>query len=174
MTMPVVTMLLSVGCLLGCQKSTASKPVRLPVAPAAPQIHTEAQPRLPIIRLFIGAAEIETEQAIRPEHRERGMMFRKTMGENEAMIFVFQQPQRLGFWMKNTTVPLSAAYIDSAGKVLEIHDLKPLDENPAQSISDRIQYVLEVPQGWFERRQIKPGALIRTERGTLQETYFGN
>ena len=171
--MRLASALLLASCLLSCQKSDAQKTVPPPVVPAVPQPNTEAQPKLPVIRLFIGAAEMETEQAIRPEHRERGMMFRKTMGENEAMLFVFEQPQRVGFWMKNTTVPMSAAYIDSAGKVLEIHPLKPLDENSAQSVSDRIQYVLEVPQGWFDRRQIKPGALIRTERGTLQETYFG-
>lgn len=171
--MRLATMLFGAGCLLGCQKSTAEKPLPPPVVVDAPQNIIEAQPKLPVIRLFIGAAEMETEQAIRPEHRERGMMFRKTMGENEAMLFVFEQPQRLGFWMRNTTVPLSAAYIDPTGKVLEIHDLKPLDEIPAQSLSDRIQFVLEVPQGWFDRRQIKPGALIRTVRGTLQETYFG-
>jgi uncharacterized membrane protein (UPF0127 family) len=74
--------------------------------------------------------------------------------------------------MKNTIVPLSAAYIDPTGIILEIHDLKPHDTNAVLAASDRVQYVLETPQGWFKRHQVKEGMVIRTERGTLQETFF--
>ncbi len=131
------------------------------------------QPKLPTLKLWIGAQEMTTEIARTPAEHERGMMFRKQMGEQEAMIFIFPQPKRTAFWMKNTLVPLTAAYIGSDGVVLELHDLKPLDETPATAASDKVRYVLEVPQGWFTRHKLGVGALIRTERGSLEETFFG-
>jgi uncharacterized membrane protein (UPF0127 family) len=75
--------------------------------------------------------------------------------------------------MKNTKVPLSAAYIDQDGKILEVHNLNPLDESSVESMTDDIKYVLEVPQGWFQRHNIAVGALIRTDRGSLKETFYG-
>ncbi|MST00806.1 MAG: hypothetical protein EXS29_05800, partial [Pedosphaera sp.] len=77
------------------------------------------------------------------------------------------------FWMKNTLVPLTAAYIGSDGVVLELHDLKPLDKTPATAASDKVRYVLEVPEGWSVRHKLGVGALIRTERGSLEEAFFG-
>ena len=99
-------------------------------------------------------------------------MFRKEIAEDEAMIFVFSRPHQTAFYMRNTVVPLSCAYIDSEGVVLEIHNLMPLDETPVQAQSDRIQYVLETKQGWLERNRVGIGAVIRTERGSLSETFF--
>ena len=73
--------------------------------------------------------------------------------------------------MKNTYVPLSCAYIDPEGVILEIYDMTPLDENPILSKSNDIRYVLEVKQGWFEKNGITPGTLICTERGSLLEVF---
>ena len=101
-----------------------------------------------------------------------GMMYRKKMAENEGMLFVFPRPHRTAFYMRNTIIPLSAAYIDGDGTILEIHDLKPLDETPIEAGSDKVQYVLETPQGWFKKNNIGIGTLIRTERGSLPETFF--
>jgi uncharacterized protein len=100
-------------------------------------------------------------------------MFRTEMGENEGMLFVFPNPHRASFWMRNTLIPLSCAYISPEGVILEIKDMKPLDETPLTAASDGVQYVLETPLGWFERNKITPGVTIRTERGSLAETYFG-
>ena len=125
------------------------------------------------MKLWVGAQELIAELALNDRQRMMGMMFRTNMAENEAMLFVFPVPHRTSFYMKNTTVPLSAAYIDPDGTILEIHDLKPLEEKPVEAASDKIQYVLEVNQGWFERNKVGVGMVLRTERGSLTETFFG-
>jgi len=102
-----------------------------------------------------------------------GMMFRTNMLENEAMLFVHPYPVRASFWMRNTLLPLSCAYIDNEGLILEIHDMKPLDESPITAASEAVRYVLETRQGWFERNAVSTGAVVRTERGSLGETFFG-
>ena len=76
--------------------------------------------------------------------------------------------------MKNVTVPLSIAYIDPAGRILEVHDMEPLNTNSVFSVSQNIQYALEVPQGWFKRKGVGPGAVVMTEKGSLPKTYFPN
>ena len=100
------------------------------------------------------------------------MMFRTNMAESEGMIFVLPMPQRAGFWMMNTILPLSAAYIDPDGQILEIHDLQPHDTNSVNAATDNIQYVLETPQGWFKRHNIREGTVIASEKGTLRKTFF--
>ena len=102
------------------------------------------------------------------------MMFRTNMAEGEGMVFVFPMPQRADFWMKNTILPLSAAYIDPDGQILEIHDLQPQDTNSVTAATGNIQYVLETRQGWFKRHNIREGTVIATERGTLRKTFFGD
>jgi uncharacterized membrane protein (UPF0127 family) len=99
-------------------------------------------------------------------------MFRETMAEDEGMLFVFGTPHRTSFYMKNTKIPLSGAYIDTNGVIAEIVNLKPLDETPVEAASDNIQYVLEVNQGWFQRHNIGAGTVIRSERGSLPDTFF--
>jgi uncharacterized membrane protein (UPF0127 family) len=126
------------------------------------------------MKLWLGAEELETELALTPSQQQTGMMFRTNMAENEAMLFVFQAPHRASFWMMNTKVPLSAAYIDPEGVVLEIHDLQPYDTNSVVAASDRVQFVLETRQGWFQRHNIGIGTVIRTERGSLKATFFAN
>ena len=133
---------------------------------------TEAQPKLKTLKFWLGAEELITELAISPKEIETGMMFRTQMAENEGMIFVFAGPRQVAFWMRNTLVPLSCAYIDPEGTILELHDMQPKDETPIPSTSARVQYVLEVNQGWFKRHNIAVGTQIRTERGTLAETFF--
>jgi hypothetical protein len=73
--------------------------------------------------------------------------------------------------MKNTLIPLSVAYIDPEGVILEIHDLQPLDETPVEAATDQVQYVLEMRQGWFARHNLGPGVVIRTERGRLRDAF---
>ena len=131
---------------------------------------TNAQPKLPTLKLWLGAQELTAELALTPRQIATGMMFRTNLAESEAMLFVFRFPHRTSFYMKNTIVPLSCAYIDSEGIIREIHDLQPLNENPVEAASDEIQYVLEVKQGWFERNRVPVGTLVRTERGSLAET----
>src|SRR6059058_3450087 len=128
--------------------------------------------RLPTLKLWIGAQEMVAEIARQQVEVNTGMMHRKQMGENEGMLFVMPYPHRTSFYMRNTLVPLSAAYIDPEGTIIEIHDLKPLDETPVEAQSDKIQYVLETPQGWFKTNNIGPGVVIRTEKGSLEQTFW--
>ena len=131
-----------------------------------------AQLKLPTIKVWLGDQELVTEIARRPVEIATGMMFRTNMPGNTAMLFVFPDAQPRSFYMRNCVVPLSAAYISPDGTVLEIIDLQPGDERGVESRSPNIQFVLEVPQGWFQRHNITPGAAVRTERGSLMETFF--
>jgi len=152
-----------VGTLLvGCQK---------PNTISAPSFPAQAQPKLPTLKLWMGAEELVAELALNGAQQQTGMMFRTNLAENEGMIFVMPYPHRASFWMKNTSLPLSAAYIDPKGVILEIHDLQPHNTNSVVAASDNVQYILETSQGWFERKKIAPGTLIRTERGSLQQTF---
>ena len=131
-----------------------------------------AQPKLATVKLWLGPQEIVAEIAISLPQVMTGMMFRKDMAEKEGMIFVFRQPHRASFYMRNTYLPLSCAYIDSEGAILEIHDMKPLDESPIEAESENVQYVLEMKQGWFDRNNIPKGTVIRSEYGSLADTFF--
>ncbi len=84
-------------------------------------------------------------------------MYRKSLAENSGMLFYFDKPQPVGFWMKNTLIPLSIAYLDEKGEILEIYPLTPLDETPTTSRSYRVKYALEMNQGWFKKNGVKPG-----------------
>lgn len=162
----VVLMTLAFGCN---RPNSAEAP-----APKSSQRQPsgQPQPKLPTITLWLGAKEIIAEQATTARQVQTGMMFRKELGENEGMLFVFARPTRASFWMRNTLIPLSCAYIDPSGVILEIHDMKPLDETGIQASSDQVQFVLEMNQGWFERNKIGAGTTVRTPRGSLGETYF--
>jgi hypothetical protein len=130
----------------------------------------EAQPVLPAVELRVGSAGLSAEVARRPEEIRRGLMFRERLAEGEGMLFVFARPQQAGFWMKDTTLPLSVAYLDSEGVVLEIHDLRPHDLNAIWSVGDQVRFALEVPQGWFGRHGVRPGDVARGVDGTLART----
>ncbi|MBI3418346.1 MAG: DUF192 domain-containing protein [Verrucomicrobia bacterium] len=167
--------LLVIGFCIGlgasCQKAASPVPTPRPAAPDHPYLD-HAQPKLQTVKLWLGAQELVTEGATTMTEISTGMMFRKEMAENEAMIFVFGVPHRAAFYMRNTTLPLSCAYIDSEGVILEIHDMKPLDETAITAVSENVRYVLEVNQGWFERNKVAVGTVVRSEFGSLQQTFF--
>lgn len=102
------------------------------------------------------AVEIEVETADDDAERAQGLMFRESLGENCGMIFVFDEEEPLSFWMRNTLVPLSIAYIDADGGIVSIHDMEPLDETSVPSESPA-QYALEVNQGFFEENSVEAG-----------------
>ncbi len=125
------------------------------------------------MKLWLGSSEITAELATTPVAISTGMMYRKEINENEGMLFVFEQPHRTSFYMKNTYLPLSCAYISRDGIILEIHDMQPLDETPIVANTDQVQFVLEVKQGWFKRNKVAVGMVVRTERGPLLQALFG-
>ena len=90
--------------------------------------------------------------------RARGLMDRTVLGEDRGMLFVFRREQPLSFWMKDTLIPLSIAYIDSKGRITDILDMKPFDDEPPHYVSSEpVQYALEVNQGFFDEHGAKVG-----------------
>lgn len=110
--------------------------------------------------LNISNAPLTAEIADTPEASENGLMFRDSLPEDRGMLFVFDAPKRATFWMKNTKIPLSIAFIDSAGTILEVKSMYPMDESIVPSSSTEVAYALEVNQGWFDRHKISPGDKI--------------
>jgi uncharacterized protein len=115
---------------------------------------------LRIAELKISNVPMTVEVADTPQASENGLMFRDSLPEDHGMLFIFDQPKKASFWMKNTKIPLSIAYADANGKILEIKSMNPLDETVVPSRSDEVDYALEVNQGWFARHGITAGAKI--------------
>lgn len=151
---------------------TASPQVASP-APSATAVQPlgQPQPKLPVLKLWVGTNQVSAEIASTLDQIRTGMMFRTNMAEMEGMLFVFPQPQQVAFYMKNTLIPLSCAYIDSEGTILETFEMQPLNETAIPSQSTQVQYVLEMNKGWFDRHNIRPGVAISTERGTFPQTF---
>ena len=154
----------------GCAKPADTAAQQSAASATAPE--GKPQPKLPTLKLWVGPEEIVSEIATTDDEIHTGMMFRKEMAEHEGMLFLFARPYQASFWMKNTILPLTCAYIDAKGTILELRDMKPHDETPIVAQSDQVQYVLEMNQGWFARKNIRPGMVFRTERGTFAETFF--
>lgn len=112
------------------------------------------------VELKIEHHRLLAEVADTPEISARGLMFRDELAEDAGMLFIFPAPRKASFYMKNTRIPLSIAYILADGTIAEIHDLEPLDESPVPSQSDQILYALEMNQGWFAAHDIEPGTRI--------------
>ncbi len=115
--------------------------------------------RLETIELKVGKDIYTVEVARTPEERQKGLMNRESLGDYEGMLFVFERDQHLSFWMKNTTVPLSIAYIARDGTIKSIFDMRPLSEQSVES-GYAVRYALELPQGAFERSGSKVGDTI--------------
>jgi uncharacterized membrane protein (UPF0127 family) len=161
--------MLGVLALAGCGKKPATP---MPVAQDQPVFPTHAQSKLPTLRLWLGASEVSAEMALSRMQIETGMMFRTNLEENSGMFFPLQQPQQARFWMLHCPLPLTAAFIDPQGQILEIHELHADDTNTVATDSRNILYVLEMNQGWFARHHIEPGTIVRSEAGTLEETFI--
>ncbi len=153
----------------GCNPSAPPPPAA--ATPSTPGIPTHAQGKLPTMKLWLGAEQMDAELALSGVEQQTGMMFRTNLPEQSGMLFVFSEPEQASFWMKNCPLPLSAAYIDPDGVILEIHNLEAQNTNPVVAASSRIQYVLETSQGWFQRHNVNTGAVIRTESGSLSQSF---
>jgi uncharacterized membrane protein (UPF0127 family) len=107
----------------------------------------------------LGGRTVQMQVALLPNETQQGLMYRKSLGEDEGMLFVFDRPQQMSFWMRNTVIPLDIGYIDPAGELKEIYPMYPRDENPVGS-RGRMQFALEMNQGWFRTAGVKPGARL--------------
>ncbi|MBI2973168.1 MAG: DUF192 domain-containing protein [Armatimonadetes bacterium] len=113
-------------------------------------------------------AALQVEVADTPETRSQGLMFRKRLAENAGMLFIFEEQSLWSFWMKNTLIPLSIAYIDTAWKIVDIKDMKVAPDpnvGPFEFYASRkpFKYALEVNQGYFKRKGIAIGARVQFE-----------
>lgn len=126
---------------------------------------------LPITILQVGSKALKVELARTAEQRETGLMYRRELGEDEGMIFLYEEPRQMMMYMKDTLVPLSCAFIDSAGVILEIRDMEPLDETPVMSLSRKVRFTLEVNRGWFAKNGIAPGATVRAGKRDLLSLF---
>ncbi|GHV62197.1 hypothetical protein AGMMS49587_08350 [Spirochaetia bacterium] len=115
---------------------------------------------LSIQRAGAEPAPMEVELARTDQERSRGLMYRKNLEDGRGMLFIFDRDQVMSFWMKNTLIPLSIAFIASDGRIIEIKDMEPLNLSPVQS-SRSVRYALEVPRDWFSRAGINIGDIIQ-------------
>ncbi|SDY37266.1 hypothetical protein SAMN05518669_111206 [Variovorax sp. YR634] len=127
-------------------------------------VHAQQQPQtdLPRTQLSVGLYKIDAQIAQTPLQREIGLMFRKEMPQAEGMIFVFEQPATQCFWMRNTILPLTAAFVADDGRIVNLVDMQPMTENSHCSL-EPVRYVLEMNQGWFAKKNIKKGAKLGGE-----------
>lgn len=141
---------------------------------ATAAMHTQAQapsqqqqqqpqgtPQLGLQRtsLTAGMYLIDAQVALSPREREIGLMFRKDMPAQEGMLFVFEQPATQCFWMRNTILPLTAAFVADDGTIVNLADMKPMTEDSHCSTKP-VRYVLEMNKGWFDKRGIKAGTRL--------------
>jgi uncharacterized membrane protein (UPF0127 family) len=161
-------LLLAVVFFAGCKKPEAAV-----APPADDSLPTQAQPKLPTMKIYLGAETLDAELALTEKEEMTGMMFRTNIQETDSMLFILSPPQQASFWMTNCPESISAAYISPDGVIEEIHHLEKNDNVPVVATNDNIQFVLETKDGWFTRHNVNVGMVIRTEKGSLSQTFFG-
>ncbi|MGQ9693816.1 MAG: DUF192 domain-containing protein [Thermodesulfobacteriota bacterium] len=120
----------------------------------------QAQEKKNLVPLFIKDKQILVEVARTDKEKARGLMFRSKLAENEGMLFIYEQNEILSFWMKNTFIPLSIAFIDREGTIVDMQDMEPFSLDTHRSARPA-QYALEVNKGWFQKNGIKVGDAVK-------------
>ncbi|MDR6153256.1 uncharacterized membrane protein (UPF0127 family) [Acidovorax delafieldii] len=141
------------GLCAGLLVSALAVPTGVAQAQEGPQMNLRR------VELTAGMHRIDAQVALTPQERQTGLMYRKEMPAHEGMLFVFEQPSQQCFWMKNTLLPLTAAFIADDGTIVNLEDMKPqtLDSHCS---AKPVRYVLEMNQGWFAKKGIKAGAKL--------------
>lgn len=119
-----------------------------------------AQQKLKVIPLTAGMHVIQAEVAATESERQQGLMYREKLGPNEGMVFLFERPGQVCMWMKNTFIPLSVAFIDDSGKIVNIENMQP-QTTASHCAAKPIRYALEMNLDWFKQKNIKPGMRIQ-------------
>lgn len=121
----------------------------------------QGSPQLDLQRIVLtaGIHQIDTQVAVTQEQHAIGLMYRKEMPQHEGMLFVFQNPGKQCFWMKNTDLPLTAAFVADDGTIVNLEDMKP-QTTDSHCSAKPVRYVLEMNQGWFAKKGIKAGAKL--------------
>ena len=167
-----LALLLGVVLLAGCKKAETTAESVVPPRTIDDILPKQAQPKLPTMKLFLGAEILDAELALTPKEEMTGMMYRTNIQDTNAMLFVLPVPQRASFWMKNCPESISCAYLTPDGVIQEIHHLEQNDTNSVLAATDNIQFVLETSDGWFARHNVNTGMVVRTEKGSLADTFL--
>ncbi len=122
-----------------------------------------AQPALETTEIGAGLYRIRAEVADSESERELGLMHRESLAVNSGMLFVFENHQAYCFWMRNTPLPLSIAFIADDGTIVNIADMQPRSDD-SHCAEKRVRFALEMPQGWFDQKGIKPGSRLTSAR----------
>ena len=122
-------------------------------------VGAQAQQQMPRMDLSVGMYRIDAEVAADQGNRMQGLMQRRSMAAQQGMLFVFPQEDRHCMWMRNTFIPLSVAFLDRDGRIINIEDMQPQTENNHCSAKPA-RYALEMNLGWFAQRGIKPGVKL--------------
>ena len=117
------------------------------------------QPQLPLLELFAGMHRVEAEIAATPDSRQTGLMQRTMMASQRGMLFVFPEVAKHCMWMRNTLLPLSVAFLDDQGRIINIEDMQPQTENNHCAVKPA-RYALEMNLGWFKSRGVGAGFAI--------------
>jgi uncharacterized protein len=170
----IMAVTLMLGMLLATTASAGaqSEGVSGVESPVATGPETSALPILTITNSIGEEVPVRVEIADTDAEWQTGLMGRTTLEGDAGMLFVFDQEQTLSFWMKDTLIPLSIAYIDAEGRIVDIQDMQPLDDIPPQYVSaEPARYALEVNQGFFEERSVTVGDVVKLpgqgEEGSL-------
>lgn len=127
---------------------------------AAPAAASAAKTVADFFPIKVGDRVVRMQLAVRDAEMQRGLMQRRDLGRDEGMIFVYERPRQLSFWMRNTPTPLDIGFFDASGELKEVYPMYPFDETSVPSRSAEIQYALEMNQGWYGESQVKPGAKL--------------
>lgn len=129
------------------------------LALTAHQVLAQATPDFPRTELSIGMFRVNAEVAATESLRQHGLMYRKEMPSNAGMVFVFETSQQYCMWMKNTLLPLSVAFIDETGNIINIEDMKPQTED-SHCATRPARFALEMNKGWFADKHFKAGTRV--------------
>ncbi len=112
----------------------------------------------------VGERDITVEVAITPAQLEQGLKYRRSLPKDRGMLFIYTRPTAGGFWMKDTVIPLSIAFIDAGGRIINIRDMEPDDGAESHRPDRPFLYALEMNRGWFENNNIRPGDRVDVGR----------
>lgn len=148
---PVLALVLLVfwAALAGCERGNSGE-----AAPPAPKTAAEFFP------VRVGGRGVRLQLAVHLPEMRRGLMERRDLGPDDGMIFIYERPQRLSFWMRNTPTPLDIGFFRPDGTLAEVYPLHPFDETPVASRADDLQFAIELKQGWFREHGVRPGAQL--------------
>ena len=134
--------------LAGCGKKPEAAP---------PEVYKSVADFFPI---KVGDRTVQMQLAVFPLEMQHGLMGRRDLGPDQGMIFIYQKPERMNFYMRNTPTPLDIGYFTGDGRLHEVYPMYPFDERTVSSRSEAIQFSLEMNQGWYTANGVKPGAQL--------------